>query len=395
MAGYYLKFNRQFLRTMSASSMASKLFKTTRMYSSGYSAADFEAAKSRLNSLQNEPDNDTKLKIYGLFKQASAGACNTKQPGALDFVGKAKWNAWNSLGTMSKEEAGQNYVNLVNRLVAAEGGSTQVNSQPVAASTAYKTLKVTKEGSLMTVVLNRPEKKNAINTEMYEEIVNALTEAKNDDKIAVTVFTGAGDYYCSGNDLSNFVSMMNSGLTAAELAEQARVLLIRVVQAFIDFPKILIGLINGPATGIAVTLLGLFDTVYAIDKATFHTPFTQLGQGAEGCSSYTFPALMGYSKANEMLMYNEKITAVQAYELGLVTKVFPESTFQKEAWEKVKYVSSLPPQALLASKVLVKSKLREKLTEVNVAECANLKERWQSDECMNAIASFFTRKSKM
>ncbi|GAB6021057.1 Enoyl-CoA delta isomerase 2, mitochondrial [Chamberlinius hualienensis] len=392
MAGYYLKLSKPFFRAVATSR---SILVGSRMCSSGYSAADFEAAKSRLNSLKNEPDNDTKLKLYGLFKQTSVGECNTKKPGALDFVGKAKWSAWSSLGSMAKEEAGKNYIELVNSLVATGGGSAEVSAQPVAASSAYKTLKVTKEGNLMTVVLNRPDKKNAISTEMYEEIINVLTEAKNDASVTVTVFTGAGDYYCSGNDLNNFVAMMNSGLSAAELAELARSNLIRFVQAFIDFPKILIGVINGPATGIAVTLLGLFDTVYAIDKATFHAPFTQLGQGAEGCSSYTFPALMGYAKANEMLMYNEKITATEACQLGLVTKVFPEATFQKEVGEKIKYVKSLPPQALLASKELVKSKLREKLTQVNADECANLKERWQSDECMNAIATFFTRKSKI
>lgn len=67
------------------------------------------------------------------------------------------------------------------------------------------------------------------------------------------------------------------------------------VGSFIDFPKPLIAAINGPAVGISVTILGLFDIVYATDRATFHTPFMELGQSPEGCSSFMFPRIMGPS----------------------------------------------------------------------------------------------------
>lgn len=62
----------------------------------------FDEAQKRLQTLKNSPGNEAKLKLYGLFKQATVGAVNTKRPGMTDFVGKAKWDAWNSLGSMSQ-----------------------------------------------------------------------------------------------------------------------------------------------------------------------------------------------------------------------------------------------------------------------------------------------------
>ena len=112
-----------------------------------------------------------------------------------------------------------------------------------------------------------------------------------DDSVVVAVMTGSGDFYCSGNDLGNFMNITPDQL--AEHAVQGGDLLERYVNAYIDFPKPLIGVINGPAVGVAVTVLGLFDAVYATQSATFHTPFSALGQSPEGCSSDLFPKILG------------------------------------------------------------------------------------------------------
>jgi len=262
----------------------------------------------------------------------------------------------------------------------------------VSAAGDYKTLQVTQEGPIKTILLNRPNKMNAINLEMYDELCRVLTEATDDPKTVITVLTGAGEYYCSGNDLNNFMALSGS---MQNMAQRGGDILKKYVASFIDFPKILVSLVNGPAVGISVTVLGLFDAVLASDKATFHTPFTVLGQSAEGCSTYTFPQMMGPVKANEMLLFNKKLSANEAQQLGLVTQVFPANTFQKDAWEKVKYIASLPPNSLLLGKQLSKGKLRQMLHQVNADECKLLIERWQSDECANAIANFMSRKAKL
>ncbi|CAG05340.1 unnamed protein product, partial [Tetraodon nigroviridis] len=309
----------------------------------------------------------------------------------LDFVNKAKWDAWNSLGSTTQDEARQQYCNLIDSLVAVEGGaSAHVTSRAAAGS--YETLLVSREENITTITLNRPAKKNAITNQMYNEIIAALEEAAKDDS-AITVFTGAGDFYCSGNDLTNFSKIPEDGIKA--MAERGGELLRKYVKAYIDFPKPLVAVVNGPAVGISVTVLGLFDLVYATDRATFHTPFTQLGQSAEGCSSYTFPKIMGNAKASEMLLFNKKLTAAEASRLGLVTEVFSDSSFQSEVWSRLKSYAKLPPKGLLFSKLLIRSTEKERLHAVNDAEVERLVERWTSDDCVNAIMSFFQNKAKL
>ncbi|XP_008940947.1 PREDICTED: enoyl-CoA delta isomerase 2, mitochondrial [Merops nubicus] len=356
------------------------------------SQQDFEKAQEQLKLLKNDPGNETKLKLYALFKQATEGPCNAPKPGMLDFVKKAKWDAWNSLGNLSQDNARQKYTELVSSLVSAESADQKEAPPEEGRHDGYETLLVTTKNNITKIMFNRPDKKNAINHKMYREIIKALEEAgKNDSTIAV--ITGNGDYYSSGNDLNNFTNIQPGDME--KMAKDGAVLLREFVDHFIDFPKPLFAVVNGPAIGICVTVLGLCDVVYASDRATFHTPFSQLGQSPEGCSSYLFPKIMGLAKANEMLLFNKKLTAAEACAQGLVTEVFPERTFQKEVWARLEAYAALPKNCLAMSKQLLRSMDKEKLHEVNSRECELLQERWLSDECVNAIVSFFQKKAKL
>lgn len=118
----------------------------------------------------------------------------------------------------------------------------------------------------------------------------------------------------------------------------------KFVGEFIDHPKILVAALNGPAIGIAVTILGLCDLVFAVETATFQTPFTRLGITPEGCSSYVFPLLMSSSKATEILVLGKIFDAEEAKKRNLVTEIFPASKFQEEVSNRLKIFADLPPE---------------------------------------------------
>ncbi|XP_071958720.1 enoyl-CoA delta isomerase 2-like isoform X2 [Antedon mediterranea] len=355
---------------------------------------DFNAAKERVNLLKEDPGNEAKLKMYALFKQATVGTCKASKPGAFDFVGKAKWQAWTNLGSLDQKSARQKYIDMVQQLLDEQGVTVDGSTTAEAQSTEqFKTLNVTSENGVYKIMLNRPNKKNALTFDSYNELVKALDTAGKDPTIVLATITGAGDYYCSGNDLNNFMSATPD--TMSDMAKDGGVILNKFVSAFIDFPKPLIGLVNGPAVGVSVTILGLFDVVYSTNKATFVTPFSALGQSPEGCSSYVFPKIMGRAKANEVLLFGRKLTADEACDRGLVASVFPDDKFQKETSRLVDEYAKLPKNSMRLSKNLIRSNDKDLLHKVNDAECELLVERWTSDECVQAIMNFFTQKAKL
>nr|XP_048284491.1 enoyl-CoA delta isomerase 2 isoform X5 [Myodes glareolus] len=355
------------------------------------SQQDFENAMNQVKLLKKDPGNQVKLQLYALYKQATDGPCNVPKPGMFDLVNKAKWEAWNALGSLPKETARQNYVDLVSSLSPSSEASSQGKSGADEKVQKSKDIVVTSGDGITKITFNRPSKKNAITVQMYQEIMLALKNASTDNS-AITVFTGTGDYYCSGNDLTNF-TRVTGGME--EVAKKGPLALREFVSTFIDFPKPLVAVVNGPAIGIPVVLLGLFDAVYASDKATFHTPLTSLGQCPEACSSYTFPKIMGPAKAAEMLLFGKKLTAREACAQGLVTEVFPDNTFEKEIWTRLKEYAKLPPNSMRISKQLIRKNEKEKLHAVNAEECTTLKAMVLSEEYINAIKSFLSRKSKL
>uniref|UniRef100_A0A0N4ZA58 ACB domain-containing protein n=1 Tax=Parastrongyloides trichosuri TaxID=131310 RepID=A0A0N4ZA58_PARTI len=351
-------------------------------------STSFKDAQLNVKNLREEPDNDVKLKLYALFKQATSGDVSGSRPSALNFVARAKFDAHKEVAGLSREDAEKKYIDLVNSLLKEE---TTISSNSSSSSINVPGIDITKEGKIYKITMNRPKKYNALTLDMYDAIGNALRESNDDKSTSVTVITGTGDFFSAGNDMANF-----SGVhTVEEIKKKAAVaskIFENYVSAFIDHDKPLIGLINGPAVGITVTTLAFYDYILASDKATFHTPFSSLALSAEGGSSYTFPLLMGHAKAAEVLIFGKKLTAYEAEKRNLINEVVSYTNFETTANKKLQEFSSLYPEAMRINKKLIRDIHREKLHEVNKIEMPILFDRFASKEAMNAIAKFMSRK---
>ncbi|CAD5214655.1 unnamed protein product [Bursaphelenchus xylophilus] len=247
------------------------------------------------------------------------------------------------------------------------------------------------EGSLYRIYLDRPTVFNAFHIPMFYELASALREADRDGESKITVLSGKGKLFTAGNDLNN---MGDGKQTVEEAAKSLSDAAKACFAAFIDHEKPIVVLVNGPAYGIGVTCLPLCDVVIASDNAVFNTPFTPLGYSPEGCSTYTFPRIFGTSRAQEMLLFNRTITAQEALEWGLVSRVIPRKDFPQKTEEILTEWARLPRDSLRINKSVVRGEEKALLHSVNDREMETLKVRFASEESLKATKEFLESRKK-
>ncbi|ALC43492.1 CG13890 [Drosophila busckii] len=255
----------------------------------------------------------------------------------------------------------------------------------------YEQLLVEKQQKVLIIKFNNARKKNCLNQPAYKEITRALESVNEDAEVTVVVFIGEGEYFSAGNDLSQRDNVTDID---AYLIEANRVLK-ALIYSFINCQKLIIALVNGPAIGIGCTLVALSDVAWCSEQAYFLTPFSSLGLVPEACSSYLFPIILGKSKANEMLVLNEKLTAQEAYQFSFVSRIFKSSELHSVVWAKIHQYSELPPNSLKECKRLIQLPLKEQLNRACEVECETLLKRFYDEEFMQAIVNFAMRKSKL
>lgn len=359
-----------------------------RKFSSDEIEKDFQAALSNSHKIPTS-DSEKQLKLYALAQQATIGPCSEDNKPSVfnDKTDKAKWQAWKSLGEMSKEDAKKEYVQLVNEATKDSPGKS---SEPQ--------LLFEKREQVYWIRLNRPKRYNAITMEMYDGIIEALRRSAEDPDIRFVVFTGNGPYFSSGNDLSNFTRGLElADGDSAKAAEASGATFRKFVAAFIDFPKPLIGVINGPAYGALFTVLALFDTLIASDKAYFRCPFSTLGMTPEGCSTFTFPKIFGPSLASELLYYSYAMSAEEACKHGFVSRVVPSDQIEAHIndwlYGEKGIVKNCYSSTMYHAKSLMRNEeMRLKLHEVNKNECDLLMQSWLGEDFAEALMKFLSRK---
>ncbi|XP_016955549.1 enoyl-CoA delta isomerase 2 [Drosophila biarmipes] len=254
----------------------------------------------------------------------------------------------------------------------------------------YQQLLVEQQGKLLVVKFNNPKKKNCVNRLTYQEITRVLTDVNGDEGVNLVVFTGVGDFFTAGNDLSQ--SSKSDDLDA--FFKQSNATFKAMVLSFVNCKKVVFSLVNGPAIGIGATIVGLCDVAWCSETAYFYTPFTKLGLVPEGGSSYMLPLILGRSKASETLLLNEPLSAQEAYQFNFVSRIFKHSELDSVVWPKLRQYSELPTNSLLQGKRLIKEGFVENLIKANESECKQLLQQFQHPEFFQAIMDFANRKAK-
>ncbi|KAI8869074.1 ClpP/crotonase, partial [Ramicandelaber brevisporus] len=245
------------------------------------------------------------------------------------------------------------------------------------------------EPGVLLIALNRPERYNAFSPALYASWRDSLIFAQDCPQVRVVVVTGRGSYYSSGADIN-----LDDQAQQTANANQRDSAVADITRILIDFPKLIIACVNGPAYGFAVTTSALCDVVYASENARFQTPFMRWGFCVEGVSSVTFPRILGNSRANEMLLMGRAFSAAEMERFGFVSQVFKSDELLPKVLDIAKEAAKLPRQAVLDSKKVIRDVIRDDLKKWSEAEFDLLTVRLQSDESLGAIREFVEERKR-
>ncbi len=211
----------------------------------------------------------------------------------------------------------------------------------------YHTLTYALADGVAVITLNRPEKMNALTTQMRAELSYVVTEA---GKVArCVVLTGAGTAFCSGQDLGDRVSAANLDLERTLRDEYAP-----LIRAISECPVPTIAAVNGPAAGAGANLALAADVVIASESAYFLQAFSRIGLIPDAGGTYVLPRSMGTAKAMGAALFADKITARQADDWGMIWEAVPDDRFDAHWRARAAHLASGPTAAYAAIKKAIR-----------------------------------------
>lgn len=235
---------------------------------------------------------------------------------------------------------------------------------------------------VLSIRLDRLEKKNALTRDMYLGMIEALKQADANADVRVVTISGTQDCFTAGNDLVDFAN--------AKPGESSPAIL--YLQTLASTQKPVIAAVGGVAVGIGTTMLLHCDLIYAATNARFQLPFVNLGLCPEAGSSMLLPELMGHRRAAELLFFGEPFTAATAHDLGIVNAVVEAGELLAAATAKAQQLAEKPPSALRTTKALLKRGNSKSIADAMAAETEQFAALLQGPEAREAMMAFMQRR---
>jgi enoyl-CoA hydratase/carnithine racemase len=244
---------------------------------------------------------------------------------------------------------------------------------------------VEKADKVLTLTLNRPDKKNALTRAMYQTLATEIANADGDPNIRCILIKANGDMFTAGNDLADFAAVGNS--TAAPKPEDANPLLPTLAKAGTP----IVAAVNGRAVGVGVTMLLHCDMVFLAEDASLIAPFVNLALVPEAASSLLMPLRIGHARAFEMFVLGEPVSAEKAVNWGIANRALPAAQLHAAARSAAIAIAARAPASVLATKSLMRdqSVLLARMTQ----ESGHFLRQLKSEEFKEAFTAFSERRA--
>jgi 2-(1,2-epoxy-1,2-dihydrophenyl)acetyl-CoA isomerase len=250
---------------------------------------------------------------------------------------------------------------------------------------SFETLKVDRGDGVVTVTMNRPEKKNAIDTQMTEELIEFLTEVKTTESDRVLVLTGAGGEFCSGADLTPSAAASTSGLASMRRVSA-------LVLALHELPQPTIAKLDGVAAGLGANLALGCDLIVASDRARISEIFTRRGLAIDGGGSWLLPRLIGLHRAKELAFFADIISAAEAERLGLVNRVVPVDELDAFVDGWAAKLAAGPPLALSMTKAMLNASAGMSMADAVEREAVAQSLNFTTNDTAEAMLAFVQKR---
>jgi enoyl-CoA hydratase/carnithine racemase len=243
---------------------------------------------------------------------------------------------------------------------------------------------ITKADGVLTIRMNRPEKKNALTAAMYGAMAEALAASDSDPGIGARLILGVPGAFSAGNDLNDFAAFAMKGNLGQEVLAFLRALAIA--------EKPLVAGVDGLAVGVGTTMLMHCDYVVVSDRTKLSTPFVNLGLVPEAASSLIAPRIMGHARAFEMLVMGRAFGPDQAVASGLANLAVPAAELESVARAAAAEIAAKPREAVKLSRQLMRGSADDILARID-HEAQMFAERLRSAEAQTAFKAFLSRKA--
>lgn len=255
---------------------------------------------------------------------------------------------------------------------------------------SFSTIKVTidKRG-VATLLLNRPERHNAMNNDLIREVTEAAQQLDADKNVRAVVLTGAGESFCAGGDLKWMQGIFNC-TRAERVADSAK--LARMLRTLNELSKPLIGRINGQAYAGGTGMISVCDIAIAVESANIAVTEVRLGLTPANISSFVV-AKMGRSNARRTFLNAMPMTATKAKELNLVDEVVPDSELDAAVEKELAYVLQCEPGAIAATKKLIFYVDSHDIDTNQIYTANLLADTWETEAGQEGIRSFFNKET--
>ena len=238
---------------------------------------------------------------------------------------------------------------------------------------------------VLTLTLDRADKKNAITQAMYSAMAEATERARTDEAVRVLLLRAEGDNFSAGNDIGDFIALGSQGAGPGEMA------VFRFLKALADLDKPAVAAVKGRAVGIGLTMLLHCDLVVAAEDALLSVPFVNLALAPEAASSLLLPAAIGHQRAFELFALGEPLDGRTALAWGLANRAVPTDQVEATAADLAAKVAARAPNSIRKTKRLMRD--AEGLWALMQREGEAFGSQMRSPEAMEAFTAFTQKRA--